>query len=62
MRMAGTVAQNAARAWMNNEHLAPNRPSTIRMKGSDQPLIDTGSLRKSIIYVVRKRPGAEAIR
>ena len=62
MRMAGTVAQNAARAWMNKEHLEPNRPATIRMKGSDQPLIDTGSLRKAIIYVVRKRTGAEAIR
>lgn len=32
---------------------APNAPSTIKAKGSDKPLIDTGSLRQSIrgIYV-----------
>lgn len=32
---------------------APNAPSTIKAKGSDRPLIDTGSLRQSIrgIYV-----------
>lgn len=27
---------------------APNAPSTIKQKGSDRPLIDTGELRKSI--------------
>ena len=32
---------------------APNKPATIKRKGSDKPLIDTGSLRQSIrgIYV-----------
>ena len=68
MRMAGMVAQNAARAWMNREHIAPNRPATAAAKmkkGSTdpQPLIDTGSLRKAIIYVVRKKgSGREAVR
>jgi hypothetical protein len=31
---------------------APNAPATIAAKGSDKPLIDTASLRKSIEYVV----------
>ena len=33
----------------------PNKPSTIEKKGSDQPLIDTGTMRQSVQYVVRKR-------
>lgn len=33
---------------------SPNSPVTIRKKGSDMPLIDTGSLRKSIDYVVEE--------
>ena len=33
----------------------PNAPSTIRRKGSSNPLIDTGRLRASITYVVRRR-------
>jgi hypothetical protein len=63
LQSAGIVAQEAAHRWMGKEHLAPNRPATIRMKGSDQPLVDTDSLRKAIIYVVRKKgSGREAIR
>jgi hypothetical protein len=31
----------------------PNKPSTIAAKGSSQPLIDTGTLRNSITWVVR---------
>lgn len=32
-----------------------NRPSTIKKKGSDSPLIDTGELRRSITSEVKKR-------
>jgi hypothetical protein len=60
--------QNIARAWFTNpaNNWAPNSDITIngskpdkngkqfiKGKGSDQPLIDTGELRKSIIYVVK---------
>lgn len=31
----------------------PNAPSTIRKKGSDRPLIDTGQMRQSVKYVVK---------
>lgn len=36
---------------------APNAPSTVKKKGSSQPLIDTGTMRQSVNYVVRKRGG-----
>ena len=31
---------------------APNRPSTVKLKGSSMPLIDTGSLRRAVVYKV----------
>lgn len=34
---------------------APNAPSTIRRKGSDTPLIDSGAMRQSVNFVVKKR-------
>jgi len=34
---------------------APNAESTIERKGSSQPLIDTGTMRQSVNYVVKKR-------
>jgi len=51
----GMAGQNAARDWFTNpaNGWPPNAPSTIARKGSSQPLIDTGNLRKSIIYVIR---------
>lgn len=55
LERTGMAAQNASRAWFTNprNNWAPNSPLTIARKGSSRPLIDTGSLRKSIIYVVR---------
>ena len=32
-----------------------NAPSTIKKKGSEQPLIDTGTMRQSVNYVIKKR-------
>ncbi len=51
----GIVAQNAARGWFTDPRngWAENAPSTIAQKGSDKPLIDTGAMRKAIVYVVR---------
>lgn len=52
----GIRAQNICRKWFVNPNngWAPNSPATIAAKGSDKPLIDTGELRKSITYVVKK--------
>lgn len=32
----------------------PNAPSTIKKKGSDHPLIDTGRMRQSLHYIIKK--------
>lgn len=51
----GLTGQNIARDWFTNSKngWAPNAPYTLKHKKSRRPLIDTGKLRKSIIYVVR---------
>lgn len=54
---AGQVAENAAKKWFENPENGwpPNAPATIRAKGSDSPLIDTGEMRKAITHVIRER-------
>jgi hypothetical protein len=54
LKRAGMTAQNSAREWITDPRngFAPNSPSTIRRKGSDKPLIDTGAMRKAITFVV----------
>lgn len=56
LNRAGMMAQNFVRAWFTDSRngWAPNSPSTIKRKGSSQPLVGTGQLRKSITYVVAK--------
>lgn len=53
----GMIAQNAARGWFTDPRngWTANAPSTIKRKGSENPLIDTGAMRKAIVYVVRSR-------
>lgn len=55
MNRAGMMAVNMVRAWFGSSHLAPNAPYTVMMKGSSAPLIDTGQLRNSITFVIRKK-------
>jgi hypothetical protein len=54
MQKAGMLGQNIVRDWFTNPNngWAPNAPATIKEKGSDKPLIDTGELRKAITYVI----------
>ena len=33
----------------------PNAPSTIRKKGSSRPLIDTGRMRQSVNFIIRRK-------
>lgn len=39
-------------------NFTPNAPSTIKAKGSERPLIDTGQMRQSVHYVIRKKGGS----
>ena len=55
LEAVGMYAQNIVRAWFTNPNngWAANSPLTIAKKGSSNPLIDTGEMRKSITYVVK---------
>lgn len=56
LKGVGLRTQNFARDWFEDERNGwePNAEATIKAKGSDKPLIDTGDMRKSITFVVRK--------
>ena len=56
LERAGMYGANVCRAWFTNQNnkFAPNKPETVKRKGSLRPLIDTGEMQKSITYVVRK--------
>lgn len=56
-KRAGLTAQNLVKAWFTDprNHWPPNSPATIKRKGSDKPLIDTGAMRNAITYVVRTK-------
>ncbi len=56
MLRAALAGQNAARKWFTDGRngWAPNAKATIKRKGSDRPLIDTGAMRASIVGVVRE--------
>jgi hypothetical protein len=55
LKRAGVAGQTAAKAWFVDprNNWPPNSPLTIARKGSDRPLIDTGALRKAIVWIVR---------
>lgn len=52
----GMTAQNACRSWFKDPRNGwpRNDPKTVKLKGSDKPLVDSGELRDSIVYVVRE--------
>ena len=50
--MAAAIVQRRITNWDD----PPNAPSTVRMKGVDNPLVDTGLLRKSVTWELRPKP------
>lgn len=55
LEKVGMQGQNICRDWFTDSanNWEPNTEKTVKKKGSDKPLIDTGELRKSITYVVK---------
>lgn len=54
---AGNEAAAAVKDYIFDLKNPPNAPSTIKRKGSSNPLIDTGNMRASVVSkVVRKKP------
>lgn len=53
----GAVAAGYAQQYITDLKTPPNAPSTIKKKGSDNVLIDTGAMRSSVTWtVVGKKP------
>lgn len=54
MKRLGELARDGVKQAINDTHKPPNAESTIRQKGSDHPLIDTGiaGLLGAINYVI----------
>lgn len=52
LEQMGNLAEGHIKQEITDLKTPPNAASTIAAKGSDNPLIDTGSLRQSIRYVI----------
>lgn len=61
LKLAGMTGQNAVRGWFTDgrNNWAPNSPSTIRRKGSANPNIDKGELRKAMTYMIDSGGGPQ---
>jgi len=57
LERAGVQGQNIAQGWFTNSanDWSELKKKTIKRKGSEQSLIDTGELRKSIRYKIEKK-------
>lgn len=57
LEQLGNLAVGHTQQFITDLKDPPNAPSTIRKKGSSNPLIDTGNLRQSVTYsVVNNKP------
>ena len=61
LNAVGVVAVGKVQVYMTELKTPPNALSTIKIKGSNNPLIDTGELRQSVTYKVQKTTLEEGI-
>lgn len=59
LNQLGVVAKALIQEEIVDGEFEPNAASTIKKKGSDKPLIDTGTMRQSVTYVVRRAGAGE---
>lgn len=57
LNVLGATVKGIVQEEIVDGEFAPNAPSTVKKKGSEKPLIDTGHMRQSVNYVVKKRGG-----
>lgn len=55
----GVFAKTLVQQKITDGDYEPNAPSTIKAKGSDKPLIDTGRMRQSVEYIIREKGSGE---
>jgi hypothetical protein len=57
LQQLGTLAKGLVQDEIVNGGFAPNAESTIQKKGSERPLIDSGTMRESVNFVIKRRGG-----
>lgn len=55
LKEIGLKVKDLMQAEIIEGSFVPNAPSTIRMKGSSKPLIDTGRMRQSVNYAIKSK-------
>lgn len=53
----GVFSKGLVQETIRDGSFEPNAPSTIKKKGSDKPLIDTGRMRQSVNYAIKRKGG-----
>lgn len=61
MNRVGLVAVAAVQNYMDELSSPANAPSTIKRKGDDNPLIDTGELKQSVTFKIRNNKPSEGL-
>jgi hypothetical protein len=61
LEAVGVVAAGKVKVYMTELKTPPNAASTIRKKGSSNPLIDTGAMRASVTHKVSIGPVTEGL-
>lgn len=61
LERVGVVAASKVQLFMTQLKSPPNAPSTIKKKGSSNPLIDSGALRQSVTFKVTSTEPTEGI-
>jgi hypothetical protein len=57
VKRLGQFAQDGIKRYIMSGNFEPNAEATIQRKGSSRPLIDTGTMRNSVRYQVKKKGG-----
>lgn len=61
LEAVGVVASGQVRVYMTELKTPPNAASTIKKKGSANPLIDSGAMRASVTHQVASEPVEEGL-
>lgn len=61
LEQVGAIAVGYVQQYITDLRDPPNAPSTVKKKGSDNPLIDTGAMRQSVTYKVAKQKPEEGL-
>lgn len=61
LEAVGAVAAGKVKVYMTDLKTPPNAASTIRKKGSSNPLIDSGAMRQSVTHKVSVGPVTEGL-